>query len=230
MSDIIFLFVFRHKTEKRRKNMKLTKCAAVMAAALMLTGCGKSLSFISGEDAPAGTEAPVIITLHPDKAPITCENFESLISEGFYNGLTFHRVIDGFMAQGGDPSGNGTGSSQKTIKGEFSSNGVNNDLKHKRGTVSMARTDDKDGASCQFFICYADRPDLDGSYAAFGEVTEGMEVIDKFLEVNRTYAANGEKSVPVRPIVIDSAEMTDPDSNGDPRVKLVMRTIPVGEQ
>lgn len=210
--------------------MKFIKCTAVLTAALMLTGCGKKVSYISGEDAPVSTEDPVIITLYPDKAPITCENFRSLVSEGFYDGLTFHRVIDGFMAQGGDPAGNGTGGSKKLIKGEFNSNGFSNDLKHKRGTVSMARNANKDGASSQFFICYADCPDLDGDYAAFGEVTKGMDVIDKFLKVKRTDVGEGVESMPLKPIIIDSAKLTYPDANGSPRVELIMRTIPVEEQ
>ncbi len=205
--------------------MKITRCAALLTAALMLTGCGKSVAVLSGSDGPAATEAPVIITLYPDKAPITCENFENLVSDGFYDGLTFHRVIDGFMAQGGDPDGTGAGGSKDTIKGEFTANGVNNDLLHKRGTVSMARTNDPDSASSQFFICYTDRPDLDGYYAAFGEVTEGMEVIDKFLTVKRIEGADGDNSRPVKPIVIDTAKMTDPDSEGNPRVELTMREI-----
>ena len=122
------------------------------------------------------------MAVYPDIAPITVENFLGLVSEGFYDGLTFHRVISGFMAQGGDPLGNGTGGSDKEIKGEFSSNGVENKLSHQRGVVSMARSNDPDSASSQFFICYGDQSrSLDGNYAAFGIVTEGMEVVDSFL-------------------------------------------------
>lgn len=205
--------------------MKITRCAALLTAVLMLTGCGKSVAVLSGSDGPAATEAPIVITLYPDKAPITCENFEKLVSDGFYDGLTFHRIIDGFMAQGGDPEGTGAGGSKDTIKGEFTANGVNNDLLHKRGTVSMARTSEPDSASSQFFICYADRPDLDGYYAAFGEVTEGMEVVDKFLTVKRIQGSDGDESRPIKPIVIDSAKMTSPDSEGHPRVELTMREI-----
>ena len=109
------------------------------------------------------------IELYPDIAPISCANFEKLVKQGFYDGLTFHRVIDGFMAQGGDPDGTGAGGSDTPIKGEFSSNGVQNDLSHKRGIVSMARTQDPNSASSQFFICYSDAcVQLDGDYAAFG--------------------------------------------------------------
>ena len=119
------------------------------------------------------------IELYPDKAPITVENFENLVKEGFYNGLTFHRVISGFMIQGGDPLGTGTGGSKKKIKGEFRSNGVQNDIKHVRGVISMARSANPDSASSQFFIMHKDAPHLDGQYAAFGKVVEGIEVVDE---------------------------------------------------
>ena len=117
------------------------------------------------------------IELYPDIAPISCENFEKLVNSGFYNGLTFHRVIPGFMIQGGCPNGTGTGGPGWNIKGEFAANGVKNDLKHTRGVLSMARTAlSMDSASSQFFIVQADSTHLDGQYAAFGEVTEGMDV------------------------------------------------------
>ena len=178
--------------------------------------------------APAGDGTSVsdsniiVITLYPDKAPITCENFENLVSQGFYNGLTFHRVIDDFMAQGGDPQGTGMGGSDQTIKGEFESNGVDNDLSHQRGIVSMARSGDPDSASSQFFICYGDCSFLDGNYAAFGEVTQGMEVVDNFLNVERIMSATGEMSVPTSPIKMQEVTMIDPDENGNPRVQIVM--------
>ncbi|MDE5883772.1 MAG: peptidylprolyl isomerase [Oscillospiraceae bacterium] len=174
-------------------------------------------------------ENAIIITLYPETAPITCENFESLVSEGFYNGLTFHRVVDDFMAQGGDPLGNGTGGSPETIKGEFSSNGVENNLSHQRGVISMARSKMNDSASSQFFICYADCSFLDGSYAAFGEVTQGMEIVDSFLEVPRSYNSSGELASPDSPITMKEVTMIDPDENGNPRVQIVMDTIPVAE-
>ena len=117
--------------------------------------------------------------LYPDVAPITVENFISLIEKGFYNGLTFHRNIPGFVIQGGCPQGTGTGGPGYTIKGEFSSNGVENNLKHTRGVLSMARSQDPDSAGSQFFIMHADAPHLDGEYAAFGKVIEGMDVVDK---------------------------------------------------
>ncbi|MBO5896722.1 MAG: peptidylprolyl isomerase, partial [Clostridia bacterium] len=126
-----------------------------------------------------------VIELCPEQAPVTCENFLKLVKSGFYNGLTFHRVIDGFMAQGGDPEGTGCGGSDENIKGEFRINGVNNTLSHTRGVISMARSSNPNSASSQFFICYGDCTFLDGQYAAFGKVTECMEVFDDFLKIDR---------------------------------------------
>lgn len=163
-----------------------------------------------------------IITLYPEYAPLTCENFEKLVSENFYNGLTFHRVVEDFMAQGGDPAGNGTGGSENNVKGEFATNGVENTLSHQRGVISMARSSDPDSASSQFFICYTDCSFLDGSYAAFGEVTEGMEVIDAFLSVPRTNGSDGAVSSPTTPITIKEAAMTTSDNKGNHRVKFTM--------
>ena len=125
------------------------------------------------------------LELRHDQAPLTVENFLSLTEKGFYDGLTFHRIVQNFMIQGGDPKGNGTGGSEKTIKGEFLKNGVNNTLTHTRGTISMARSPAYDSASSQFFICNADSTFLDGNYAAFGYVTEGMEVVDAITEYAR---------------------------------------------
>ena len=164
-----------------------------------------------------------IVTLYPEYAPITCQNFEKLVNDGFYNGLTFHRIIDGFMAQGGDPNGTGTGGSKDNIKGEFISNGVDNKLSHTRGVISMARSSDPDSASSQFFICYTDDcKALDGDYAAFGEVTDGMEVVDAFLAVPRDYNSGFELAVPKTPVQIVEAVMIDPDEKGNPRVKFTM--------
>lgn len=119
------------------------------------------------------------LELYPDVAPITVANFERLVKNGFYDGLIFHRVIKGFMIQGGDPEGTGMGGSSEKIKGEFAANGVNNPLKHTRGVISMARSQNRDSASSQFFIMHEDAPHLDGQYAAFGKVVEGIEVVDE---------------------------------------------------
>ena len=127
----------------------------------------------------------ITLELYPEIAPITVENFVSLVKEGFYNGLIFHRVIAGFMIQGGDPMGIGIGGSGKNIKGEFKMNGVDNNLSHKRGVISMARSQMFDSASSQFFICHADATFLDGQYAAFGAVIDGMETVDE-IAMTRT--------------------------------------------
>lgn len=125
--------------------------------------------------------------LYPAIAPKTVENFVKLINEKFYDGILFHRVIPGFMIQGGDPKGNGTGGSKETIKGEFDANGFKNTLKHTRGVLSMARTMDPNSASSQFFIMHQDAPHLDGQYAAFGKVTKGIEVVDQIASVRTDF-------------------------------------------
>lgn len=135
--------------------------------------------------------------LYEDIAPITVENFEKLANDGFYNGLTFHRVIPGFMIQGGCPKGNGTGGPGYTIKGEFSSNGIKNDLKHTVGVLSMARTMIPDSAGSQFFIMVEDSPHLDGEYAAFGKITEGVDVAQEIAHVKRN-----RMDMPKTPVVI----------------------------
>ncbi len=150
-----------------------------------------------------------VIELYPEYAPETCANFVDLVSKGFYDGLTFHRVVEGFMAQGGDPEGTGRGGSDKNIHGEFYANGfTQNVISHTRGVVSMARSNSYDSASSQFFICYDDcSRSLDGGYAAFGLVTEGMETVDSFLDIERTYNGERKPSKPVTPIVIEKAEV-----------------------
>ena len=131
--------------------------------------------------------AKIELELYPEHAPITVKNFEKLVSEGFYDGLTFHRIIPGFMIQGGDPLGNGMGGADENIEGEFRANGHNNPIKHVRGVISMARAFNPNSASSQFFIMHADAPHLDGQYAAFGKVTSGMETVDEIAEVPTDY-------------------------------------------
>ena len=138
------------------------------------------------------------LELYPEHAPITAKNFETLVSEGFYDGLTFHRVIPRFMIQGGDPLGNGMGGSEKKIKGEFSSNGHKNPIKHVRGVISMARSYDKNSASSQFFIMHADAPHLDGEYAAFGKVTSGIEVVDEIASIPTDYSDRPKVAVRIK--------------------------------
>lgn len=141
------------------------------------------------------------VELDADAAPITVTNFVNLVKEGFYDGLTFHRIIKDFMMQGGDPTGTGMGSSDKTIVGEFASNGVENPISHTRGTISMARSNMPDSASCQFFIMHQDGTYLDGDYAAFGHVTEGMEIVDDICENTSGQDRNGVVPEENRPVI-----------------------------
>lgn len=141
--------------------------------------------------------------LYPDIAPITVANFEKLINEGFYNGLIFHRVIPGFMIQGGCPDGTGMGGPKERIKGEFLANGVPNDLKHTRGVLSMARTADPNSAGSQFFIMHADAPHLDGQYAAFGKVIEGMDAVDEIASTPTDYSDRPLKEQKIKKVTIE---------------------------
>lgn len=167
----------------------------LLAAMLMLTGCGAQPPAQKKEELNV-TKNPVVTIemedggiikaeLYPDIAPNTVRNFVSLIKKGYYDGLIFHRVIPGFMIQGGDPKGNGTGGPGYSIKGEFTANGFKNDLKHTRGVLSMARATSMDSAGSQFFIMVKDYPSLDNQYASFGKVIEGMDVVDKIVNAER---------------------------------------------
>lgn len=144
------------------------------------------------------------IELYPEVAPITVANFEKLVSEGFYDGLIFHRVIEGFMIQGGDPEGTGMGGAKDKIKGEFRANGVKNDLKHTRGVISMARSMMPNSASSQFFIMHRDAPHLDGEYAAFGKVVEGMDAVDEIASVSVDF-----NDKPLTPQVMKKVTLTE---------------------
>ena len=191
-------------------------CVLLLALSLSLTGCQSdksNLMTLHYKDF-----GDVVIELRPDVAPITAKNFKKLVKEGFYDGLTMHRITDldpttdgGFIIQGGDPKGDGTGGSSKKIVGEFSNNGIENALSHTRGVISMARSDDKNSASSQFFICAGDAKFLDGNYAAFGVVVEGMDVVDAIAKVET------KDSKPVTPVVIASAE-ANPALPATPRV------------
>lgn len=173
--------------------MKRLRMLLPVLCLLLLSGCGKTdysqgLHHVEIEVENYGV---IAVELDADTAPITVENFCSLAEDGFYNGLTFHRIISGFMIQGGDPNGDGSGGSDKAIKGEFSSNGVKNDISHVRGTISMARSNDNDSASSQFFIVHEDSPFLDGQYAGFGHVTSGMEYVDAICADTPVEDGNG---------------------------------------
>lgn len=147
-----------------------------------------------------------IIRIEVDEkaAPITAANFLKLVREGFYDGIGFHRIISGFMIQGGDPTGTGAGGSKDTIKGEFASNGFNNPIRHTRGVISMARTMDPNSASSQFFIMHADAPHLDGQYAAFGKVVEGMGVVDQIAASKTDF-----RDRPVTPVIMKRVYIED---------------------
>lgn len=144
------------------------------------------------------------LELYPETAPITVENFLDLVKKGFYNGLTFHRIISGFMIQGGDPDGNGMGGPGYSIKGEFKSNGVDNSLKHEKGVISMARSMDPNSAGSQFFIMHEAAPHLDGQYAAFGKVIEGLDVVDKIASVE-----TGFQDAPVEKVIMEKVEVEE---------------------
>lgn len=175
---------------------------------IVFTACGKSSK--SSQDLLSGKHTAEIkiqdygtitVELDADVAPISVTNFVSLAKEGFYDQLTFHRIIDGFMIQGGDPKGDGTGGSSTTIKGEFSENGVENSISHTRGTISMARSMAYDSASSQFFIVHQDSTYLDGSYAAFGKVTKGMEIVDAICQSAQPIDSNGTIPSENQPII-----------------------------
>ena len=143
----------------------------------------------------------ISVELYQEAAPISVKNFLKLVNEGFYDGLTFHRIISGFMIQGGDPKGDGTGGSDEEIKGEFSANGVDNQLKHERGVLSMARSQSNDSASSQFFICHETSTHLDGQYAAFGKVTSGIEIVDQICKDVTVEDSNGTTKTENQPII-----------------------------
>ena len=148
--------------------------------------------------------AKIELELYPEHAPITCKNFLKLVSEGFYDGLIFHRVIPGFMIQGGDPQGTGMGGADENIVGEFRANGHNNPIKHERGVISMARAFDPNSASSQFFIMHEDAPHLDGQYAAFGKVVSGMEAIDEIANIPTDYSDRPKIAVRMKRVYIEA--------------------------
>ena len=204
----------------------LSICLAALLV-LSLAGCGKTsvVGITTTSKAPAANEesqgvgthhaeieiqdyGTITVELDGDAAPITVQNFMDLANAGFYDGLTFHRIISGFMMQGGDPNGNGTGGSENTIKGEFSANGMENPLSHTRGAISMARAQAPDSASSQFFICHADSTFLDGQYACFGYVTDGMDVVDAVCEAAQPTDDNGTIPADQQP-VITAIRITD---------------------
>lgn len=211
-----------------KKRMALSLC---LLAALLLGGCGgnntaqdtadegQSEQMDSAQDVASGVGmhhveitikdmGTIKVELDGDAAPITVQNFLDLAGDGFYDGLTFHRIINGFMMQGGDPNGDGTGGSEQTIKGEFAENGIENDLSHTRGAISMARAQDMDSASSQFFIVHQDSTYLDGQYACFGYVADGMDIVDQICENTKVEDGNG-TVLPENQPVIERIVITD---------------------
>ena len=182
-------------------------CAAIIAVVALRPGSKPAATpdTVSGDVAYVEISVKdygvITAELYGDVAPITVANFLKLTDEGFYDGLTFHRIISGFMIQGGDPNGNGTGGSSEKIKGEFSANGVQNDIAHERGVLSMARSSDKNSASSQFFIMHKDAPHLNGQYAAFGRVLSGIEVVDAICEKTPVQDSNGTVLAANQPVI-----------------------------
>lgn len=205
---------------------KIGIAAAIILALFVVTGCQKQeetpkkseqKKTEASEELLSGTHhaeiqvkdyGTITVELDADTAQITVTNFVNLAKDGFYDNLTFHRIMDGFMIQGGDPNGDGTGGADQTIKGEFSSNGVENEISHTRGTISMARAQDPDSASSHFFIVQEDSDYLDGNYAAFGHVTSGMEIVDQICKDVPVEDDNGTVKAENQP-VIEKITITD---------------------
>jgi peptidyl-prolyl cis-trans isomerase B (cyclophilin B) len=189
-----------------------------MSCILLFCACGKSKEeevseeYLQGKyivDIVIQDKGTIRVELDADAAPITVTNFVNLVEEGFYDGLTFHRIIEGFMMQGGDPMGNGQGGADKTIKGEFKVNGVENPLSHTRGAISMARAKQYNSASSQFFIMHEDYTGLDGQYACFGYVIEGMEIVDDICESAQVIDNNGTVLPENQPVITSITLVTE---------------------
>ena len=181
----------------------MKKIIVLLLSLFLISGCSND-KYLSGKvnvEIEVEEYGVISLELDADTAPITVTNFVNLVNEGFYDGLTFHRIIYGFMIQGGDPDHDGTGGSGTNIKGEFPANGVKNRISHKRGVISMARGEEYDSASSQFFIVHEDSPHLDGKYAAFGHVTSGIEVVDKIVENVKVEDDNGTTLLENQPVI-----------------------------
>lgn len=182
----------------------ISSVLALVMCFSLFAGCNSDPEKLTGKhhaEIEVENYGVIKVELDGDTAPITVANFVNLAKSGFYNGLTFHRIIEGFMIQGGDPEGNGTGGSDKTIKGEFYENGVSNTISHVRGVISMARANDPDSASSQFFIVHENSAHLNGKYAAFGFVTEGIEIVDAICENTPVTDSNGTVKAENQPVI-----------------------------
>lgn len=214
----------QRQAEKQKKtiiySIAAVLCVAVLVGVIVgISSCKSEIKYVEADpnltyyaDIDIKDYGMITVQLDQSAAPKTVGNFISLAQSGFYDGLTFHRIIEGFMMQGGDPEGNGTGGAEKTVVGEFSANGHNNPISHKRGVISMARANDPNSASSQFFIVHQDSEDsLDGKYAAFGHVISGMEVVDKICEtVPQGY--NGAVAEADKPVIKSITIRTEPKS------------------
>ncbi|MBR2914928.1 MAG: peptidylprolyl isomerase [Clostridia bacterium] len=212
----------QRKAEKQKKtviySIAAVLCVAVLVGVIVrISSCSSGIKYVEADpnltyyaDIDIKDYGMITVKLDQSAAPKTVGNFISLAQSGFYDGLTFHRIMKGFMMQGGDPEGNGTGGAEKTVVGEFSANGHNNPISHKRGVISMARANDPNSASSQFFIVHEDSEDsLDGKYAAFGHVISGMEVVDKICEtVPQGY--NGAVAEADKPVINSIIIRTEP--------------------
>lgn len=213
----------KNKKTKRFGGKKMI--LALLVAVLVLGGICVAYAMMNGDKGAteAGSMAPtdfieieienygtITAELYGEHAPITVANFMKLVDEGFYDGLTFHRILSGFMIQGGDPLGNGMGGSDEKIKGEFSANGVQNDISHERGVLSMARSMQNDSASSQFFIMHQKAPHLDGQYAAFGRVLEGMDIVDQICQNTPVADGNGKVLVANQPVITRIVRVEQP--------------------
>lgn len=206
------------------KHKYLLLSMSLVLMILFVSGCGKDKETkqedLVPEENPIVTitmenDDEIVLELYPEIAPNTVKNFISLIENNYYDGLIFHRVIPGFMVQGGDPDGNGMGGPGYGIKGEFDSNGFDNDLKHERGVLSMARSQSPDSAGSQFFIMVEESPSLDGEYAGFGKVTEGIEAVDTIVSVDRDGKDKPKQDQQIKTITVDTKgfEYGEPDTN-----------------
>lgn len=215
---------------KKKKNAKRFggKKMILTVALVVLVLCGVCAAYVmmNGNAKPSGEQSmkptdfieieianygTITAELYGEMAPITVTNFMKLVDEDFYDGLTFHRIIAGFMMQGGDPLGNGTGGSAEKIKGEFSANGVANSIAHERGVLSMARSMHNDSASSQFFIMHADAPHLNGQYAAFGRVLEGMDIVDQICQETPVADGNGTVRPENQPVIVRIDRIEQPE-------------------
>ena len=201
LGTVISLVLERRQKQPVTSNSKAESAANAGADSVKLAVSADEINTTHYADISIQDYGTVTVALDETAAPATVQNFIKLAEEGFYDGLTFHRIIDGFMMQGGDPNGNGTGGSDQTIKGEFSENGFDNPISHTRGAISMARSNNLNSASSQFFIVQQDSTFLDGQYAAFGFVTEGMDIVDRICEEAQPTDNNGSIAKDRQPVI-----------------------------